>query len=129
RSHLRIPGHRHLAVPGDPRERPFRHPGSRLHRHRGARPDHLRARRGLPLARPPHFVSPDVMRGAVGGIWRYLRRNPSLTLGVAMLATLGLFVVIGRLVVDIEDARPLSVPTLRPPSWDYPFGTDRQGRD
>jgi peptide/nickel transport system permease protein len=46
-----------------------------------------------------------------------------------MLATLGLFVVIGRLVVDIEDARPLSVPTLRPPSWDYPFGTDRQGRD
>jgi peptide/nickel transport system permease protein len=69
------------------------------------------------------------MRGAVGGIWRYLRRNPSLTLGVAMLAALGLFVVIGRLVVDIEDARPLSVPTLRPPSWDYPFGTDRQGRD
>ena len=24
---------------------------------------------------------------------------------------------------------PLSVPALRPPSWDYPFGTDRQGRD
>jgi len=31
--------------------------------------------------------------------------------------------------VDTEDARPLSVPALRPPSWDYPFGTDRQGRD
>src|SRR5216683_1115355 len=76
-----------------------------------------------------HFVSPDVMRGAAGGIWRYLRRNPSLTLGVALLAALGLFVVIGGLVVDIEDARPLSVPTLRPPSRAYPFGTDRQGRD
>jgi len=21
------------------------------------------------------------------------------------------------------------VPALQPPSWDYPFGTDRQGRD
>ena len=31
--------------------------------------------------------------------------------------------------VDAEDARPLSAPTLRPPSSDYPFGTDRQGRD
>jgi len=31
--------------------------------------------------------------------------------------------------VDTEDARPLSAPTLRPPSQEYPFGTDRQGRD
>jgi peptide/nickel transport system permease protein len=59
----------------------------------------------------------------------YLRRNPSLTVGIALLAALGLFVVIGNLLVDIEDARPLSVPTLRPPSREYPFGTDRQGRD
>jgi len=62
-------------------------------------------------------------------IFRYLRRNPSLTVGIALLAALGLFVIIGNLLVDIEDARPLSVPTLRPPSRDYPFGTDRQGRD
>ncbi|MBV9017566.1 MAG: ABC transporter permease [Alphaproteobacteria bacterium] len=33
------------------------------------------------------------------------------------------------MLVDIEDARPLSAPALRAPSWDYPFGTDRQGRD
>jgi peptide/nickel transport system permease protein len=62
-------------------------------------------------------------------IYRYLRRNPSLALGVALLAALGLFVLIGGLLVDAEDARPLSAPTLRPPSSDYPFGTDRQGRD
>ena len=61
--------------------------------------------------------------------YRYLRRNPSLALGVALLAALGLFVLIGGLLVDAEDARPLSAPTLRPPSSDYPFGTDRQGRD
>jgi peptide/nickel transport system permease protein len=61
--------------------------------------------------------------------FRYLRRNPSLTVGIALLAALGLFIIIGNLLVDTEDARPLSVPTLRPPSHDYPFGTDRQGRD
>jgi peptide/nickel transport system permease protein len=65
------------------------------------------------------------MRGAI----RYLRRNPSLTVGIALLAALGLFVVLGNLLVDTEDARPLSAPALRPPSAAYPFGTDRQGRD
>jgi peptide/nickel transport system permease protein len=63
------------------------------------------------------------------GVSRYFRRNPSLTLGIALLAALVLFVLIGGLVVDVEDARPLSVPALRAPSWAYPFGTDRQGRD
>jgi peptide/nickel transport system permease protein len=61
--------------------------------------------------------------------FRYLRRNPSLTVGIALLAALGLFIIVGNLLVDTENARPLSVPTLRPPSRDYPFGTDRQGRD
>ena len=61
--------------------------------------------------------------------YSYLRRNPSLAVGIALLAALALFVLVGSLVVDIEDARPLSAPTLRPPSADYPFGTDRQGRD
>jgi len=65
------------------------------------------------------------MRGA----FRYLGRNPSLTVGIALLAALGLFVIIGNLLVDTHDSRPLSVPTLRPPSRDFPFGTDRQGRD
>jgi len=62
-------------------------------------------------------------------VLRYLRRNPSLALGVALLMAIALFVVVGSLVVDPEDARPLSAPTLQPPSQDYPFGTDRQGRD
>ena len=60
---------------------------------------------------------------------RYLRRNPSLVLGTVLLVLLALFITVGRLFIDPADARPLSVPTLRPPSWDYPFGTDRQGRD
>lgn len=61
--------------------------------------------------------------------FRYLRRNPSLAVGIALLGALALFVIIGHLVVDTENARPLSAPTLRPPSAEHPFGTDRQGRD
>jgi len=63
------------------------------------------------------------------GVFRYLRRNPSLTVGILLIAFLALFVIAGNLLVDTEDARPLSAPTLRPPSTEYPFGTDRQGRD
>ncbi len=36
---------------------------------------------------------------------------------------------IGRLFVDIEHARPVSVSPLKPPSWELPFGSDKQGRD
>jgi peptide/nickel transport system permease protein len=59
----------------------------------------------------------------------YLRRNRSLVVGVVLLGILVAFMVVGAFVIDTENAQPLSVPTLRPPSWAYPFGTDRQGRD
>ena len=36
---------------------------------------------------------------------------------------------IGRLFVDIEQARPVSVSPLQPPSWELPFGSDKQGRN
>ena len=39
-------------------------------------------------------------------VLRYLRRNPSLALGLALLMAITLFVVVGSLVVDLEDARP-----------------------
>jgi peptide/nickel transport system permease protein len=60
---------------------------------------------------------------------RYLRRNPSLAVGIFLLTVLVLFCVVGRFFIDPENARPLSVAALQPPSWEYPFGTDRQGRD
>jgi peptide/nickel transport system permease protein len=58
-----------------------------------------------------------------------MRRNPSLLVGLVILLALTLFVGIGHLVVDTSKARALSVPVIRPPSLQYPFGTDRQGRD
>jgi peptide/nickel transport system permease protein len=59
----------------------------------------------------------------------YLRRNLSLVVGVALLSALGLFVIIGHLVVDTSKSRPLSAPAVQAPSIAHPFGTDRQGRD
>jgi peptide/nickel transport system permease protein len=60
---------------------------------------------------------------------RYLKRNPSLAVGIFLLLILVVFIAVGMILIDPEDARPLSAPALRPPSWTYPFGTDRQGRD
>ena len=59
----------------------------------------------------------------------YLRRNPSLVVGIVLLSALLLFVVIGHFVVDTSKSRPLSAPAVRAPSAEHPFGTDRQGRD
>lgn len=60
---------------------------------------------------------------------RYMRRNPSLVVGIVLLSALILFVGMGDIVVDTSKSRALSVATLQPPSMQYPFGTDRQGRD
>jgi len=59
----------------------------------------------------------------------YLRRNPSLVVGSAMLAALIAFSLVGQLVYDTSLAQPLSAPASEPPSWEHPFGTDSQGRD
>jgi peptide/nickel transport system permease protein len=64
-------------------------------------------------------------RGGLG----YLRRNRNLAIGLGILLLLLIFVVAGHLFYDVSKYRPLSVPPNRPPSWEYPFGTDTQGRD
>ncbi|HEX5913013.1 MAG TPA: hypothetical protein VFY54_07800, partial [Rubrobacter sp.] len=60
---------------------------------------------------------------------RYLRRNRQVMIGVSLLVLLLLFAGIGRLVWDVSQTAPLSVPANRAPSIEHPLGTDRQGRD
>lgn len=60
---------------------------------------------------------------------RYFGRNKKLVLGTALLGFLALFVIVGHLTWDVSRYRPLSVAAGRPPSWEFPFGTDNQGRD
>jgi len=67
--------------------------------------------------------------GRLAGALRYLHRNPSLVVGIVLLSGLVLFVGIGNILVDTSKARALSAPAMKPPSLQYPFGTDRQGRD
>jgi len=62
-------------------------------------------------------------------ILRYFRRNKSLGIGVAVIAALVAFTLIGFLLVDPQAAYPLSAPTRKPPSWQHPFGTDFFGRE
>ncbi len=62
-------------------------------------------------------------------MWAYLRRNPSLLLGLILLGLVLAFAGIGRLVWDPSLAAPLSALPNQRPSWDHPLGTDRQGRD
>jgi peptide/nickel transport system permease protein len=59
----------------------------------------------------------------------YLRRNPELGWGLGVLLGLILFTSVGRLFIDPDDAYALSVLPDQPPSADYPFGTDSQGKD
>jgi peptide/nickel transport system permease protein len=78
-------------------------------------------------------AAPQRERGAwadaIEATARYLRRNPTLILGLALLLVLVLFVLVGSLVIDLSKARALSVRPLQEPSERFLFGTDKQGRD
>lgn len=58
----------------------------------------------------------------------YIRRNPRLAAGLAILLGLVLFWLLGSLIVDPGLARPLSGPPDMEPSAEYPLGTDTAGR-
>src|SRR3954452_1179661 len=73
-----------------------------------------------------HLSTAGERASAIGS---YMRRNPSLPVGLSMLLVLAIFLVVGRFFVDLDEARAVSVAPLRPPSAELPFGSDRQGRN
>jgi peptide/nickel transport system permease protein len=76
------------------------------------------------------LLAPSPAGAKAIGALRYLRRNPLLIIGLAMFLALVLFSTLGQLFIDpLKDPYPLAGPASRPPSLDYPFGTDSQGRD
>lgn len=68
-------------------------------------------------------------RGRVRSALAYLRRNPNLTIGGALLALLVAICLFGPLLVNVNHARATSVLPDQPPSAAFPLGTDDQGRD
>jgi peptide/nickel transport system permease protein len=81
------------------------------------------------LATPEPRRAEGTRRDSARSVLGYLRRNPSLGIGLLLLLTLLLFIVIGNLTVDTIQFRPLSTRPLQPPSWELPFGSDKQGRN
>ena len=67
--------------------------------------------------------------GRLALLFRYLKRNKSLAIGLVVMLLLVAFTVIGFLLVDPKDAYPLAAATKKPPSWQYPLGTDFFGRN
>src|SRR5258708_1347946 len=80
-------------------------------------------------AMPPQESARVAGPGRPDDLRAYLRRNPSMVVGLSFLGLLLLFVIIGHLTVDTETARALSVRPLQAPSWTLPFGTDKEGRN
>jgi peptide/nickel transport system permease protein len=70
-----------------------------------------------------------IQRSQLSLILRYLRRNKSLAIGLVIILGLTLFTGIGLLTVNHKNAYPLTVASHKPPSLEYPFGTDYFGRD
>jgi peptide/nickel transport system permease protein len=63
------------------------------------------------------------------GVLKALRRHPTLYLGATLLAIFALLAALAPILPlpDPMDMSPLK--RLKPPSWQYPFGTDNFGRD
>ncbi len=78
---------------------------------------------------PPLATRATHERTAVQAVLAYCRRNPQLVIGASMILALLLVGVLGPLFVDPKAAQPLSAPTARPPSREYPLGTDDYGRN
>src|ERR1051325_7044931 len=62
-------------------------------------------------------------------LFRYLRRNIGLAIGLFILLLLVVFTLYGLATANLSHAYPLSVKSKQPPSLEYPLGTDFFGRD
>jgi peptide/nickel transport system permease protein len=59
---------------------------------------------------------------------RFLWENPRITVGLALIGCMLLFWIIGNATIGTSKAVPISGPPDRPPSLQYPLGTDSAGR-
>jgi len=80
-------------------------------------------------AAPRALAERESLGDILGRVLRYCQRNPVLVVGLIMFSLLLFSSAIGSRFVNLEDARPISVRPLQPPSQALPFGSDKQGRN
>src|SRR5262245_43581262 len=88
----------------------------------------MEATQGTAVGAPRESVYAEA-RARVGGAVAHVRHNPKLLLGLVMLAALLALGVFGPFFIDTGEAKPMSVLPDQPPSREFPFGTESQGRD
>ena len=73
---------------------------------------------------------PGVARAtrAQAGLWRFVRRNPTICLGGGIIATMVLLALAAPLFAG-DPLAMIPIRRLQPPSAEYWFGTDNLGRD
>ena len=139
------PGIGSLLVPRHTRIRLLRHFRDRVDSHRRHCAGHDDHRPCLPLDRPAHHLREGItmalaversglsieryLSGNTLLTYRYMRRNPLLLGGLAILLALFLFWAVGSLIVSPEETKPLAAIPRQKPSMEYPLGTDEVGRN
>jgi peptide/nickel transport system permease protein len=78
---------------------------------------------------PTETVEAEVTQGRIWGVIRYWWGNWKLSVGVAMIVVLLAFSIIGSLQTEFKKTRVGSGDFGKPPSAEYPMGTDNVGRD
>ena len=73
-------------------------------------------------------TSPGSGAGVSGRLYRFVRTNRMLVIGLMLLASVVLFSGLGYLFFDLELARINSAGISQRPSWEHWFGTDAFGR-
>ena len=85
----------------------------------------------IPLNQPTatNLESAPPPRNRTRNFLLYLRRNPALIAGFILFLLIAIFVIVGAMVTEPEDARPLAFKPSQEPSAEHWLGTDRLGKD
>lgn len=81
------------------------------------------------IAETRPFTPLAVLRSTLRRLLAFFIENRSFTAGLLLLVALWLFGVIGSQIVSAKGADMGAVPLARPPSAQFPLGTEGQGRD
>lgn len=75
------------------------------------------------------YAGAESEKRQLAGVWRSVRRHPTLALGATVLALMTTLAAVVPLLPLADPMAMSPIQRLKPPSWAHPFGTDNFGRD